>query len=516
MSRLDALAVAIGAVFAIPFAYLVSRAARDLEGTWEVLSSGTALAPLWRTIQLAVLVSLVCCIIGTTTAWLVERTDLPGRRIWRIVLPLPLVIPSFLGAAALLNAFNTGGLLDEVVGLRSLPNLRGLGGATVVLSALSYPYVFLPVAARMRSLSPSLEESARLLGRSERQVFREIVVPQIGPATSAGVVLVFLYSISDFGGVQIVRYDTLTRSIYESSLLDPTTANALGLLLGAIALVVSAGERRLAAGFAVPAVSRTRAPRPVALGRWKVPAVGMTSLVGAIGLGCPLAVLTWWVVRGARNGQSLTGSDSLGPAIRASLVIGLLAAVVAVAFVLPIAYAGRRRTRASGVASAVVTAGFALPGLVTALAMVTWSIGTPLYQSLALLVIAYTVHFGAQALRVSQVALDAVPVNYDEAARLLGASRVRRFSRIDFPLLLPGLSAAGGLVLLAVIKELPMTLLLRPLNLEPLSLWIWDATQNASFARLGFAGLVLVALSGVLTAVLVVRPAARDDRLRSR
>jgi iron(III) transport system permease protein len=510
MKRLDAVAVAIGAAFAIPFAYLISRAARDLHGTWDVLSSGTAVGPLWRTIQLAVLVSLVCCVIGTTMAWLVERTDLPGRRVWRIVLPLPLVIPSFLGAAALLNAFNTGGLLDEVMGIRSLPNLRGLGGATVVLSALSYPYVFLPVAARMRGLSPSLEESARLLGRNERQVFREVVVPQIAPATTAGVVLVFLYAISDFGGVQIVRYDTLTRSIYESSLLDRTTANALGLLLGVIALIVSVGERRLAFGFAMPAVARTRPPRPVALGRWKVPAMGVTSLIGAFGLGGPMAVLTWWVVRGARNGQSLTGRDSLGTAIRGSLVIGLLAAVVAVAVVLPIAYAGRRRSRASGIASAIVTAGFALPGLVIALAMVTWSIGTPLYQSLTLLVMAHTAHFGAQALRASQVAVDAVPVSYDEAAQLLGAHRVRRFVRIDLPLLVPGLTAAGGLVLLSVVKELPMTLLLRPLDLEPLSLWVWDAAQNASFTRLGFAGLVLVALSGVLSAALVMRPAVRS------
>jgi iron(III) transport system permease protein len=510
MKRLDALAVAIGAAFAVPFGYLVSRAARDVDGTWEVLTSTTALGPLWRTIQLAVMVSVVCCTIGTAMAWLVERTDLPGRHVWRVVLPLPLVIPSFLGAAALLNAFNTGGLLDELMGVRPLPNLRGLGGATLVLSALSYPYVFLPVAARMRSLSPSLEESARLLGRNQRQVFRDVVIPQIAPAMTAGVVLVFLYSISDFGGVQIVRYDTLTRSIYESSLLDRTTANALGLLLGAIALLISVGERRLARGLASPAVARTRPPRPVALGRWKVPALGVTSLVGAFGLGGPMAVLTWWVVRGARNGQSLTGRESIVPAIRGSLVIGLLAAVVAVAVVLPIAYAGRRRSRASGVASAIVTAGFALPGLVTALAMVTWSIGTPLYQSLALLVMAHTVHFGAQALRASQVAVDAVPVRYDEAAQLLGARRARRFVRIDLPLLVPGLSAAGGLVLLSVIKELPMTLLLRPLDLEPLALWVWDATLNASFARLGFAGLLLVALSGVLTAVLVVRPAARS------
>lgn len=510
MKRLDAVAVAIGAAFAVPFVYLTARALGDLSGTWDVISSGTALAPLWRTIQLAVLVSVSSAILGSGTAWLVERTDLPGRRVWRVLLPLPLVIPSFLGAAALLNAFNTGGFLDEVLGLQGLPDLRGLGGATVVLSALSYPYVFLPVAARLRSLNASLEESARMLGRRPTQVFREVVLPQIAPAVLAGSVLVFLYSISDFGGVQFVRYDTLTRAIYESSLLDRVTANSLGLLLGVIALGVAAGERRLARRMASPATITGRPSRPVPLRWWKGPALLAVIGVGAFGLGGPVSVLTWWVVRGARNGQSLTGRDPLGPAVGASLTVGLLAAAVAVVVVLPIAYAGARRgSRASGVASAIVTAGFALPGLVTALAMVTWSIGTPLYQSLTLLVMAHTVHFGAQALRGSQVAVDAVPVRYDEAARLLGARRVRRFLRIDLPLLLPGLAAAAGLVLLSVIKELPMTLLLRPLDLEPLAFWIWDAAQNASFARLGFAGLVLVTMSGFLTGVLVLRPAAR-------
>lgn len=510
MRRSDAVALGIGAAFAVPFVYLAARAVGDPSGTWEVWRSGTALAPLWRTIQLAVLVSAVAAVVGTGMAWLVERTDLPGRRVWRVLLPLPLVIPSFLGAATLLNAVNTGGFLDEVLGLSGLPDLRGLGGATVVLGALSYPYVFLPVAARLRTLNASLEESARMLGRRPWQVAREVVLPQVVPAVTAGTVLVFLYAISDFGGVQFVRYDTLTRAIFESSLLDRTTANALGLLLGVIALLVSWGERRLARRATAPATASGRPGRVVRLGAWKPVAVLSTAVVLAAGLGGPMAVLGWWVQRGVANGQSLTGEEPLAPAVSSSLLVGVLAALVAVAVVLPVAYAnGRRATRASGLASGIVTAGFALPGLVTALAMVTWSIGTPLYQSLTLLVMAHTVHFGAQALRGAQVAVDAVPVRYDEAARLLGARRLRRFTRVELPLLVPGLAAAAGMVLLSVLKELPMTLLLRPLSLEPLAFWIWDAAQNASFARLGFAGLVLVGLSGVLTGVLVVRPAAR-------
>ena len=509
--RLDAFVLLLGAAFAVPFGYLIWRALAEPSATWSVIISARSLEPLWRTLQLAVFVSVIAAVVGAAMAWLVERTDLPGRRGWRIALALPLVLPSFLAAAALLNAVNTGGLLDEAFGVGSLPDLRGLRGATIVLSALSYPYVYLPVAARMRSLNPSLEESARLLGRSGRQVFVEVVVPQIAPAVSAGAVLVFLYALSDFGAVQFVRYDTLTRVIYESSLTDRVAANALGLLLGTIALTVSVGERTLARSVGAPPIAPGRPPRPVALGRWTPAALAATAAVLVCSLVGPLTVLGWWVVRGARNGQTLTGNDPPGPAIGASLTIGVLAALSAVIVVLPIAFACvRRRSRAGGIASAVVTAGFALPGLVTALAMVVWSIGTPLYQSLTLLVIAHTVHFGAQALRGAAVAVESVPARYDEAARLLGAGRLRRFGRVELPLLLPGLAAAGGLVLLSVIKELPMTLLLRPIRFEPLSFWIWDAAQNASFARLGFAGLLMVGLSGVLTGGLLIRPARRS------
>jgi iron(III) transport system permease protein len=189
-------------------------------------------------------------------------------------------------------------------------------------------------------------------------------------------------------------------------------------------------------------------------------------------------------------------------------------AVVAVALVLPLAYVtGRYRSRAGNAANALVVGGFALPGLVIALALASWAVRAPgsslLYQSFPLLILAYVVHFGAQGVRASQVAVAAVPHRLDDAARLLGAGRRRRFATIDLPLMLPGLAAGAGLVLLSTMKELPATLLLRPLGFETLATRIWAATEDGFLAEAGLASLVLVLMSGALTWVLVVRRAER-------
>jgi iron(III) transport system permease protein len=174
----------------------------------------------------------------------------------------------------------------------------------------------------------------------------------------------------------------------------------------------------------------------------------------------------------------------------------------------------RHRTRVGGVVNTLVVGGFALPGLVIALALVFWVLGTPivggLYQSYPLLVFAYVVHFGAQAMRASQVAVSGLPRRLDDAARSLGASRTRRMRTIDLPLIAPGLAAGAGLVLLATMKELPATLLLAPIGFETLATRVWSASEAGLFARAGLASIVLVGLSAVLTWLVTIR---RMDRL---
>jgi iron(III) transport system permease protein len=506
----------VAAAFAGPLVYLVIRTVQEGGDTFAVLRSDTAFGPLTRTLLLAASTAAACAVVGTALAWLVMRTDLPLRRLFRVLVALPLVIPSFVGAFVLIAAFARGGLLDDLLGI-DLPRVRGYWATFLTLTLLSYPYVYLPVAARLSALPPSLEETARSLGRSPRQVFRSVVLPQTTGAIAAGALLVFLYVVSDFGAVSLLRYDTLTVRIESARLFDPPTALALGLLLAVVALVVVASERGLSRRRVhTEAVAAGRQPLQAPLGAWKAPAVAFVIAVIGVALVVPVAVLAHWAFRGADGTGGVGWSEVWQPLLNTG-GIALVTAVVAVAVVLPVAYLTTRHvSRAGAVANALVVAGFALPGLVIALAVVFWVLRAPLvgglYQTFPLLVFAYIVHFGAQSMRASQVAVSGVPRRMDDAARSLGSGRWRRLRTVDAPLMLPGLGAGAGLVLLSTMKELPATLLLAPTGFETLATRIWSATESAFFARAGLHALVLVALSGVLTWLLTIR---RLERLSS-
>lgn len=517
---LTAFSVLAALLFAAPLVYLVVRTADLGSAAIDVLRSDDATVPLRNTLTLAVLVSLPCSAVGTACAWLVTRTDLPFRSVWRVVLALPLVIPSYVGALALIAAFAPGGIVDGVVGFASPPEVRGLGGAVFVLVLLSYPYVYLPVAARLASLPPQLEESARSLGRSPIAVFRSVVLPQAWGSIAGGTLLVFLYSVSEFGAVSLMRYDTLTLRIEATRLFDRDTSLTLSLLLAVVALTVVVIERmtvRRRAG--VEAVGAGRRALQHRLGRWMLPALGFVGLLTTVALVAPVVVLGQWAWRGLDGtsrfgGPGVAVSELTTPLVNTA-AISVVAALVTVAAVLPIAYlTARYRSRLGGTVNAVVIGGFALPGLVIALALVFWVLQAPgfdrLYQTYPLLVFAYAVHFGAQGLRASQEAVAGLPRRIDDAARSLGAGRLRRFVTLDLPLMRPGLAAAVGLVLLACMKELPATLLLAPIGFETLAIRIWSAAENGFLARAGLASLALIAVSAVLTWVLTIR---RLDRL---
>jgi iron(III) transport system permease protein len=502
---LRAVVAVVAAAFAAPFVYLALRNATHAGEFWAAVSESRALGALGRSVLLATCVAAAAAVVGAASAWAVVRTDVPARRLWRVLLPLPLVIPSFIGAFALIAAFARGGLVDRLVGVHGLP-VSGFAGAFLVLTVLTYPYVYLPVEARLRRLPRSFEESSRLLGRRGPATFLRVVLPQLRGAILAGTMLVFLYTISDFGAVQLLRYDTLTRSIYANRLLDQPLSLALSLVLGLLALVVVAGERVLRGRATHVESTRGSEPLVLELGRARWPVVALLALPVLVGLVAPTAVLVYWTTRGS----GLDFGGLVEPAL-STAGVSLAAAALSLAVVLPVAQLTvRHRSRLGEVANAVVVAGFALPGLAVALALVFWTIDAPrpissAYQTLPLLVFAYVVHFGAQALRTAQVAVAGVPPSLDEAARSLGAGRRRRWLRVELPLATPALLAGGGLVLLSTMKELPVTLLLAPSGFQTLATKVWVSTEDAFFADASAAALVLIALSAVLTWLLVLR-----------
>ena len=510
--------------FAFPGAYLVYRNFAGGADPAGLIISDRTIGPLWRSLSLAVSVSGAALVLGTGLAWLTTRTDLPLNRLWRVLLPLPLVFPTFVGAAAFIHTLNPGGLANDLlasIGVERTPELRGFTGAWLVLTLMTYPYVYLPVAARLRHLPSTLEESARVLGDTALRVFGRICVPQMATAMGAGTLLVFLYTLSDFGAVQLMRYDTLTRAIATNQLANPPVALALSLMLLVLAALVVLGERRFSHRRPDGAAGQSNRPKIYSLGRWRGAATGLVVVAAGAAVGAPMVALLDWagsgLVRSATGGRPLTiDSAEVLDATVNTVGVSVVAAVVSTAAVLPIALlVGRYRSRSGSVAHAVVVSTFALPGILIALSMRFWTLRSDLAFELlngtmALLIFAYVVRFGSLAMGVTLVAVRSVPDRLHDSARILGAGRARRFFAVDLPMMGSGLLAGTGLVLLSVMKELPISLFVSPLGFSTLATRIFGSFEDAFVAEAGIMAVVLVALSFLLTWFLVIR---RDDVL---
>ncbi|MGH2377197.1 MAG: ABC transporter permease [Candidatus Limnocylindria bacterium] len=507
-------AVAVIAAVLLPPVYLVVRAAGSPGAVALVLAQGSTLRVVLDTALLVATVTAATVLIGVTLAWLTTRTDVPLRRMWAVGLSLPLVLPSYVAAFAFVAAIGPRGLLRELLtplGVQTLPDPYGFPGAWLVLTLIGYPYIYLPVRAALLSMDRSLEEAARSLGRDRWATFRGVVLPMLRPALAAGGILVALYTLSDFGAVSLLRFDSLTSVVfiqYKSS-FDRSGAAGLALVLVGLALLVVTLERATRGG----AVFYTRGGRPadlVRLGGWRLPALALCALVALVALIVPLGVISYWAVRGIGNAADV--GPSVGAAVN-SLSAAALASFAGLAAALPVAVlVVRHGGRLAAALESAAYVGFALPGITIALALVFFAanFATPIYQTLALLVFAYVVRFLPEALGACRSALLQVSPRTEEAARSLGAGAGRVFMRITAPQMIPGLAAGALLVALTTMKELPITLLLGPFGFDTLATTIWTATNEGFFARAAVPSLGLVALSALAVAVLQREASVRE------
>lgn len=461
-----------------------------------VLAAPRTLELAARSAALTAAVTTACVVLGVAGAWAVARSDLPGRGLLGVLLPLPLAVPSYVAG---------------FIWSAEAPWLAGFPAAFVVLTAVSYPYVFLPVLAALTAADGTTEEVARSLGCSPVRVALTVTWPRVRTAASAGGLLVALYVLSDFGAVSLLRFDTLTLGIFTSyrGTFDRTPAYVLGLLLVLLALLVARGETRARGRAEAPVGSAAGRPAArVALGRWGVGWTAGLVLVVLVALGVPVASLVRWTLDGASTGLDLA---DLGAAALATAGVSLAAAVVTTVLAVGVGVlAARWPGRASRGLEEVAYLGHALPGLTVGLAVValgvTWV--RPLYQTTSLLLLGYAVLFLPLAIGAVRAAVQACPPRFEESARSLGRGPVAAFVAVTVPRAAPGIAAGATLVFLTVAKELPTTLLLRPTGMETLAVRLWSLSSVSRYAAAAPYAAVLV-LVAVVPVVVLMREARR-------
>ncbi len=505
--------------------YLALRTAESGPAAVDLLLKTGTLATLRRTAALTVAVTMATTAIALPLAWLTVCTDLRWRRLWAVAAALPLVIPSYVAAYLFVSVFGPRGLLWQGVapwtGLDRLPSVYGFPGSLAVLTLITYPYTFLSVRAALKRLDPALVEVARSLGQSPWTAFRRVTLPQLRPAIVAGSLLVSLYVLRDFGAVSLLRYNTFTRTIYiqYQSLFSRSLAAALALVLVALTALIlyldlatrsRARYHRVGLGTPRPAVT-------VALGRWQLPALLFSGSIVGLALVGPAGGLLYWLARGARqqwtvrlagSAGNMAGLETLWLPAWNSVTASFLAALLTVLAALPVAIlAVRRPSRFSLAVERLTYAGYALPGIVVALALVFFGsqYARPLYQTLPLLLVAYVILFIPQAVGTTRASLLQVSASLEEAARSLGHRPLAVFRRVTLPLVRPGVLAGGGLVFLTCMKELPATLIVSPLGFPTLATSVWANISEAFFARAAAPTLLLILLSSVPLAILTWR-----------
>jgi iron(III) transport system permease protein len=447
---------------------------------------------LINTVALVAVTVPLCVVLGVGVAWLVERTDLPGRAFWRPVFVAPLAVPAFVNSYAWVGV---------------VPSLHGLWAGVLVTTLSYFPFMYLPAAATLRRLDPAVEESARALGSDSVGVFFRVVLPQLRLAILGGGLLIAVHLLAEFGAFAMVRFDTFTVAIFQQ--FQVTFDGAAGSMLAGVLvllclmlLVAEAGARGQVR-YARIGSGAPRASTPIHLRRNVIPAQVALAVLAVLALGVPVWTILRWLWIG---GAQVWNLADIGAALGQTVALAAAAAALTTVLAFPVAWVA---VRSSGfLARAVEGANYvtsSLPGIVTALALVTVTIhlARPLYQSVALIVFAYVLLFMPRALVNVRAGLAQVPPSLEEASRSLGRSPTVTFLRVTLRLTAPAAAAGASMVFVAVATELTATLLLAPTGTRTLSMLFWSYASELDYAAAAPYALMLVLLAFPVTLILL-------------
>jgi iron(III) transport system permease protein len=466
---------------------IVQAAGLSAEDAVDLLMRPLVGRLLVNTVGLVVAASATCAVVGTAAAWLVERTDLPGRRVWSVLAVAPLAIPPFISSYAWVSLSN---------------GLQDFGGALLVVTCAYYPLVYLPVAAALRGLDPALEETARSLGYGAWGCFFRIVAPQLRPALYGGALLVALDTLIEFGAFALLRFRTFTTELYAQyrTGLDGPESSVLALVLIALCLICVVGEFNVRgrARYARVGAGARRVAALARLGLTRLPVLLAFAALTAATLGVPLGMIGYWLMQHSQAATSPVAPSLplLFDATFASVAYGSAGAAAALVLAAPLGYLTTRYpSRASVMLERIAYLAQGVPGIVVALAFISLTVQLirPLYQSAALLVLAYAILFLPFALVGVRSALAQVQLGLEEAGRSLGLGWFAVTVRVLVPLAGPGLGAGAAMVFVFVVTELTATLLLAPIGTRTLATEVWANTSTLAFgAAAPFAAMMLM------------------------
>lgn len=498
--------------------------------SWQHIRQTLLADYVFNSLLLMALVACFTLLIGVTTAWCVAVLEFPARRLLSWLLVLPLAAPAYIVAYVYTDLLDFAGpvqqFLREALQLSAgeywFPQIRSLPGAALMLSLVLYPYVYLLAKVAFVSQSNTLFYAARSLGASPGRAFFRIALPAARPAILGGLALVLMETLADFGVVDYFSVPTFATGIFRSwfALGDKAAALKLAAFMLSFVFVLVALEKYQSSRVVSSALKGDKPLQRIPLSGVKAWLVVCWCALPII-LGCllPMSVLIYYALT---VGDPMLGKKFSGFILN-TLTVATLAALIATCIALLFSYANR--VKQSGFIRkgiALATLGYALPGIMLAVGLLAplsiidrgltgwlnhnlgWQGGLLLTGTVAALIYAYVVRFLTVAYNSTNAGLMQIPTLYDDAARTLGATRLRLLQRVQLPLMLPSVVTGLILVFVDVMRELPATLILRPFNFETLATRVYRLASDERIAEASTAALCIV-LIGLLPVVALNR-----------
>lgn len=518
----------------IALAFIAAQGSGDL---WPHIFQYVFPRAVRDTVILLLGVGVLTITIGSALAWLLTAYEFPGRRIFEWALLLPLAVPTYIVAYAYLDLLHPTGPIQgairamfDMVSPRDLwfPEIRSMTGCIFVLSFVLYPYVYLSTRAMFLMQAASILEVARTLGAGRRRVFFRVALPLARPAIAVGASLALMEALNDIGASEFLGVQTMSLSIYSTwinrSNLPGAAQIALAMLLLVVSLIILERWARRRQSY-VSHSQRTRRMAPIRLsGTGAAGAIIAASIPIFFGFFLPAAYLA----NEAAARIKLAGiSNDIWREIFNTMSMAAVATAVAIGFGLIVAYTARiSRTPAAGFVLRVSSLGYAVPGTVLAIGLLAplaaldnamasvietvsgLSPGLILTGSGAALIYAYAVRFLTISAGGVESGLSKLPISLDHASRTLGQTASGTMRQIHLPLIRPALGAAALLIFVDCMKELPATLLLRPLNFETLATHLYGEAARGAYEDGSVAALAIV-LFGLIPVILLARLSRR-------
>lgn len=502
---------------------------------WQHLFRHVLPVALSNTALLLLGTGVLVMLLGAGCAWLVTAYQFPGRSLLSWALFLPLAMPTYIVAFAWLDLLHPigplQGLIRYLLGYDSprqfrLPDLRSLGGAILLLGLVLYPYVYLTARAMFISQPAHLLEAARTLGYGATGTFFRVVLPMARPALAVGVSLALLEALNDIGASEFLGVQTLTVTVYTTWITRSDLAGAAQIawlmLLFIFCLLSMEFYLRRHQGFSSRGM---RCISPVPVRGWLGLFLSLlVSLPVVLGFLAPFCFLLWESGKRLLEGYSL--SPGLLSALQNTLLLAMGVTLLALISSLLVAWSARpvavdspagRRSLFCQMLMRLASLGYAVPGtilaigfLAPALALDKWLASwlnlrsLPLLASGTLLMICCTIRFQTIAIGAIHAGLQRIPPSLEQTSRLLGETAGGTFRRVHLPLLRPALVSSALLVFADTMKELPTTLLLRPVSMETLATLLYGEAARGTYEE-GAVAALLIVLAGVLPVILLMR-----------